>query len=85
MKKTININGELMDLSIPKVMGILNVTPDSFYSESRKQTEQQIVARCQQIINEGGTIIDVGAQSTWLTSRFIDAKEEAERLVPASS
>ena len=83
MKKTININGELMDLSIPKVMGILNVTPDSFYSESRKQTEQQIVARCQQIINEGGTIIDVGAQSTTPTSRFIDAKEEAERLVPA--
>lgn len=83
MKKTININGELMDLSIPKVMGILNVTPDSFYSESRKQTEQQIVARCQQIIDEGGTIIDVGAQSTTPTSRFIDAKEEAERLVPA--
>ena len=81
--KTINIRGTLMDLSTPRVMGILNVTPDSFYSRSRKQSEEAIVERCRQIIEEGGTFIDIGAQSTSATSRFMDAKEEMERLRPA--
>ena len=57
----INVNGQLMDLSHPQVMGILNVTPDSFFSESRKQTERDIIDRTQQILGEGGTIIDIGA------------------------
>ena len=68
MKKTItkyiNVNGQLMDLSYPKVMGILNVTPDSFYADSRKQTEAEIAARTRQIYEEGGSIIDVGAYSS---------------------
>ena len=81
--KTININGTLMDLDKPRVMGILNVTPDSFFSDSRKQSEQDIVERCRRIIEEGGTFIDVGAQSTSLAARFLDAKEEAGRLMPA--
>lgn len=81
--KTININGTLMDLDTPRVMGILNVTPDSFFPDSRKQSEHDIVERCRQIIEEGGTFIDVGAQSTSPASRFLDAKEEAGRLMPA--
>ncbi len=72
-----------MDLSQPRVMGILNVTPDSFFSESRKRTEQDIVERCRQIVDEGGTFIDVGAQSTAPSARFLDAREEADRLMPA--
>ena len=61
---TINVRGRLIDLSKPKVMGILNVTPDSFFSGSRKQTEQEIAERANAIIEEGGTFIDVGAFST---------------------
>jgi len=80
--KTININGTLIDLSRPQVMGIVNVTPDSFFSGSRRQSETEIVERCAQILGEGGTMIDVGAQSTSPASRFLDAKEEAERLIP---
>ena len=57
MEYTINIKGRLMDLSTPQVMGILNVTPDSFYSGSRKQTEMEIAQRANQIIEEGGSII----------------------------
>ena len=64
MEYTINVGGKLMDMSSPKVMGILNVTPDSLFSGSRKQTEQEITERCNQIIDEGGEIIDVGAFST---------------------
>ena len=81
--KTININGTLIDFSTPRVMGIVNVTPDSFFSGSRSQGADKIVERCSQIISEGGTMIDVGAQSTSPSSRFLDAKEEAERLIPA--
>lgn len=72
-----------MDLSTPKVMGILNVTPDSFFSGSRKQTEKEIISRCHQILEEGGAMIDVGAQSTTPTSSLLTAKEEAARLMPA--
>lgn len=60
MEYTINIKGRLMDLNTPQVMGILNVTPDSFYSGSRKQTEEEIANRANQIIAEGGSIIDIG-------------------------
>lgn len=81
--KSININGTLIDLSTPLVMGILNVTPDSFFQGSRKQSENDIISRCRQIIEEGGTIIDVGAQSTTPSSELLTAFEEAERLMPA--
>ena len=67
MKKktyTMNVRGKLVDLSRPQVMGILNVTPDSFYQGSRKQTEAEIANRSNEIIEEGGTMIDVGAFST---------------------
>lgn len=77
---TINVRGRLVDLSQPKVMGILNVTPDSFYSGSRKQTEQEIAARANQIVEEGGAIIDVGAFSTRPGATEVDEAEEARRL-----
>ena len=81
--RTINIKGNLLDLSKPIVMGILNVTPDSFFKGSRKETEQQIIDRTLDIIENGGTIIDIGAQSTRPSSTLLTAKEEMERLKPA--
>ena len=76
----INVNGRLMDLRKPKVMGILNVTPDSFYAGSRKQTEEEILLRARQIIEEGGDIIDLGAYSSRPNADHISPEEEAERL-----
>lgn len=76
----INVNGRLMDLSTPQVMGILNVTPDSFYAKSRKQTEAEIEERVQQILDEGATIIDVGAYSSRPNAIHISSEEEMNRL-----
>ena len=64
INSTINVHGKLLSLATPQVMGILNVTPDSFFAGSRKQTELEIAQRANQIVAEGGTIIDVGAFST---------------------
>lgn len=69
-----------MDLSYPQVMGILNVTPDSFYAGSRKQTETEIAERTLQIVSEGGSIIDVGAYSSRSNAEHISAEEEMSRL-----
>ena len=69
-----------MDLSEPKVMGILNATPDSFYAGSRRQTEDEIAARADQIAAEGGDIIDVGAYSTRPGAARVTAAEEMERM-----
>ena len=80
MDYTLNVHGLLMDLRVPQVMGILNATPDSFYAESRSQTETEIVKRCQQIVSEGGTIIDVGACSTRPGAEVASEAEEMERL-----
>ena len=77
---TINVRGQLIDLSTPKVMGILNATPDSFYSGSRKQTEREIADRANQIMAEGGTFIDVGAFSTRPGAVEVSEEEETERL-----
>lgn len=85
MNYTINIRGHLMDLSRPQVMGILNVTPDSFYAGSRKQTEQEIAERANQIVAEGGSIIDVGAFSTRPGALEVSEEEEARRLQTALS
>lgn len=78
--KYINVNGRLLDLSEPQVMGILNVTPDSFYSGSRMQTEDDIGTRARQILNEGGSIIDIGAYSSRPDAEQISAAEEISRL-----
>lgn len=81
MQYTINVRGRLLDLSQPMVMGILNATPDSFYSGSRKQTEAEIADRANQIIAEGGRIIDVGAFSTRPGgAKEVSLEEETERL-----
>lgn len=77
---TINVNGQLIDLSRPQVMGILNVTPDSFYSGSRKQTEWEIRERVEQIINEGGQMIDIGAYSSRPGADDVSEEEEMRRL-----
>lgn len=78
--KTINIKGVLFDLSNPVVMGILNITPDSFFARSRKETEQQIIDRVGEILSQGGKIVDIGAQSTRPSSTLLSATEEIERL-----
>ena len=80
MEYTINLRGQLMDLSQPQVMGILNVTPDSFYAGSRTQTEQEIAQRANQIVEEGGSIIDVGGYSTRPGASEVSEAEEMERL-----
>lgn len=77
---TINVRGRLVDLSKPLVMGILNVTPDSFYQGSRKQTEVEIAQRTNQIIEEGGEMIDVGAFSTRPGAFEVTEEEEMDRL-----
>ena len=80
---TLNIRGKLIDLATPKVMGILNCTPDSFYVGSRKQTEHDIAERANQIIQEGGTMIDVGAFSTRPGAKEVSKEEEMARLKAA--
>lgn len=78
--KTINVNGFLLDLSTPCVMGILNVTPDSFYAGSRKQTEKEISERVDRILTEGAKIIDIGAYSSRPNAENISSQEEMKRL-----
>ena len=80
MNYTINVRGQLMDLSVPRVMGILNVTPDSFYAASRQQTEAAIAGRAEQLVAEGADIIDVGACSTRPGSTPVAEDEEMNRL-----
>jgi len=77
---TINVHGRLMDLSVPKVMGILNVTPDSFFSSSRYMSEEGILFRVGQIMDEGADILDVGACSTKPGIEVVSEEEELIRL-----
>ncbi len=83
LPKYINVNGKLLDLSCTQVMGILNVTPDSFYSGCRAQTEKDIADRARQILEEGASIIDIGAYSSRPNAEHITAEEELNRLRPA--
>ena len=76
----INVNGRLMDLSEPQVMGILNVTPDSFYAGNRGTTEESIVKRLHQITDEGASIVDIGAYSTRPGADEVSMEEEMSRL-----
>ncbi|MCR4772756.1 MAG: dihydropteroate synthase [Prevotella sp.] len=77
---TINAGGTLLSLEKPLVMGILNATPDSFFEGSRMQTEAQIADRANQIMEEGGTIIDVGAFSTRPGAAVVSEEEELKRM-----
>ena len=76
----INVNGKLMDLSQPQVMGILNVTPDSFYAGSRGVTERDIIDRLRQMTDEGASIIDIGAYSSRPDADDVSTEEEMARL-----
>ena len=80
MHTTINVGGRLLDLSSPVVMGILNATPDSFFSASRVESEEAVARRAAEIVEQGGTIIDVGACSTRPGADFVDEQEELRRL-----
>ena len=80
---SLNCSGKLLSLDAPKVMGILNATPDSFFAGSRKQTERELTERVQQILSEGGSIIDVGAYSTRPGAAVVSAEEEWQRLEQA--
>ena len=80
MYYTLNIKGQLVSLEKPLVMGILNVTPDSFFADSRVQTEEAVTARVRQMIADGASIIDVGACSTRPGSTPISEQEEMQRL-----
>lgn len=82
-KTTLNCNGKLLIFSVPKVMGILNVTPDSFYDGGRYNSEELIINRAKKILEEGGEIIDIGACSTRPGAEEISAEEELKRLIPA--
>jgi len=77
---TANIKGNLTDFSTPKVMGILNLTPDSFFDKSRKQTEKEIVERVWQMKEEGADMYDVGGYSSRPAADFVDEEEEKRRL-----
>ncbi|HSH50244.1 MAG TPA: dihydropteroate synthase [Bacteroidales bacterium] len=81
-KLTINCGGELLDLSNPRIMGILNITPDSFYDGGKYTTHTQIIDRAHQMINEGCDILDIGAYSSRPRAKNISEKEEIDRLSP---
>lgn len=81
----LNIGGKLVELNKPLVMGILNVTPDSFYAQSCTESDAEIIARAHQIIDQGGSIIDVGACSTRPGAIIVSKQDEMDRLRHALS
>lgn len=81
-KTTLNLKGKLVDLSSPCVMGILNLTVDSFYSNSRFGSVEQALLRAETIINEGGRFIDIGAYSSRPGASEVSAEEETDKIVP---
>ena len=81
-KTSINCKGQLLDLSKPVIMGILNITPDSFYDGGNYNQNEKILQRLSQMINEGATIVDIGAYSSRPGSSHISEKEELSRLIP---
>lgn len=76
----LNVGGRLLDISTPRVMGILNVTPDSFYADSRKQSQAEVEQRVEQLVAEGADIIDIGAYSTRPFAAEVSPEEELARL-----
>ncbi len=79
---TINCKGNLIDLSQPKVMGILNITPNSFYDGGKYKQEIQVLNQVEKMLNEGATFIDVGAYSSKPNAEFVSEEEELCRLLP---
>src|SRR5258708_4541572 len=81
-KTTLNAGGRLIDLSSPKVMGIINITPDSFYGGSRKQGIDEALQQAEKMLNEGATFLDLGAYSSRPGAEDISLQEETDRLLP---
>ena len=79
---TLNCKGQLIDLKIPKVMGILNVTPDSFYDGGRFKNEKSVLTQVEKLLIEGATFIDIGAYSSRPGADFVSKEEELKRLIP---
>jgi dihydropteroate synthase len=77
----INLKGRLYDLSIPRIMGIINVTPDSFFSESRKTSEKEILESVENMLNNGADIIDIGGVSTRPNASIPSIEEEINRIL----
>ncbi len=79
---TINCKGELVDLSVPKVMGILNLTPDSFYDGGKYKDESAVLKKVEQMLNDGATFIDMGAYSSRPGAEHVSEDEEMKRMLP---
>ena len=80
---TLNCKGKLLVIDQPIVMGIINTTPDSFYSSSRANSLDEILKKAEQMLEEGATILDIGGQSTRPGSKMITADDELARVIPA--
>ncbi len=83
LKQTLNVRGQVVDLSQPQVMGIVNLTPDSFYSASRKSGEGALRTRFDCLISEGANFVDIGAYSSRPGADFVSLEDEKSRLLPA--
>lgn len=79
---TINCKGQLIDLSVPKVMGILNITPDSFYDGGLYKDQTKILNQVEKMLNEGATFIDIGAYSSRPNADHVSEEEELKRIIP---
>lgn len=79
---TINCKGNLIDLSTPKVMGILNITPNSFFDGGKYKDESTILNRVEKMLNDGASFIDIGAYSSKPGAEFVSEEEELARLLP---
>lgn len=82
-KKTLHVGGKIINLSQPKVMGILNLTPDSFFKDSRIQTEKKLLQEAEKMLAEGADFLDLGAYSSRPGAIDISTEEEEKRLIPA--
>lgn len=79
---TINCKGQIIDLSTPKIMGILNITPNSFYDGGKYSIENNAISQVEKMLNEGATFIDIGAYSSKPNAEFVSEKEELNRIIP---
>src|SRR6478735_3956695 len=79
---TINCKGQLIDLTSPKVMGILNVTPNSFFDGGKYKDESDILRQAEKMLSDGADFIDIGAYSSKPNAEFVDEAEELSRIIP---
>ncbi len=82
-KKYINCGGKLISMEQPRVMGIINITPDSFFESSRVGSTQQLLDQAEEMLKNGASFLDIGGQSTRPGANLISAEEELQRVIPA--